>query len=44
LREDIAFARADHGVSERRACKLLRVDRAASYRYDPRPDRNAELR
>jgi putative transposase len=30
-------------VSERRACKLLGVDRA-SYRYEPRPDRNAELR
>ena len=31
------------GVSERRACKLLGVDRA-SYRNEPRPDRNAELR
>jgi putative transposase len=30
-------------VSERRACKLLGVDRA-SYRYEPQPDRNAELR
>jgi putative transposase len=30
-------------VSERRACKLLGVDRA-SYRYEPKPDRNAELR
>jgi putative transposase len=30
-------------VSERRACKLLGVDRA-SYRYEPEPDRNAELR
>ena len=30
-------------MSERRACKLLGVDRA-SYRYEPRPDRNAELR
>jgi len=43
LREDVAFAQAEHGVSERRACKLLGVDRS-SYRYDPRPDRNAELR
>lgn len=30
-------------MSERRACKLLGVDRA-SYRYEPRADRNAELR
>jgi putative transposase len=30
-------------VSERRACKLLGVNRA-SYRYEPKPDRNAELR
>jgi putative transposase len=30
-------------VSERRACKLLGVDRA-SYRYEPQPDRNAALR
>ena len=30
-------------MSERRACKLVGVDRA-SYRYEPRPDRNAELR
>jgi putative transposase len=30
-------------VSERRACKLLGVDRA-SYRYEPKPDRNAKLR
>ena len=39
----MAFAQAECGVSERRACKLLEVDRA-SYRYEPRPDRNAELR
>ena len=43
LREDVAFAQAEHGVSERRACKLLGVDRA-SYRYEPKPDRNTELR
>jgi len=30
-------------VSERTACKLLGVDRS-SYRYEPRPDRNATLR
>jgi hypothetical protein len=33
LREDVAFAQAEHGVSERRACKLLGVDRAG-YRYE----------
>lgn len=43
LREDIAFVSAGFDLSERRACKLLGVDRA-SYRYEPRPDRNAELR
>ena len=30
-------------MSERTACKLLEVERS-SYRYEPRPDRNAELR
>lgn len=30
-------------MSERRACKLLGVDRR-SYRYEPKPDRNVELR
>ena len=30
-------------MSERTACKLLSVERS-SYRYEPRPDRNAELR
>src|SRR5690348_8453166 len=29
--------------SERQACKLVEVDRS-SYRYEPRPDRNGELR
>ncbi len=29
--------------SERQACKLLEVDRS-TYRYEPRPDHNAELR
>ncbi len=43
LRADVAFARAEHGLSERKACKLLEVDRS-SYVYEPRPDRNAELR
>jgi putative transposase len=39
----VAFAQAEHGLSERTACKLLNVERS-SYRYEPRPDRNAELR
>jgi putative transposase len=34
---------AQHSLSERHACKLLEVDRT-SYRYEPQPDRNAELR
>ena len=34
---------SEHGLSERQACKLLDVDRS-SYRYEPLPDRNAELR
>ena len=33
----------EHGLSERQACKLLEVDRS-SYRYEPSPDRNAQLR
>ena len=43
MRKDVAFASEQFAVSERRACKLLEVDRG-SYRYEPRPDRNAELR
>ena len=39
----MALAQAEHGLSERTACKLLGVERS-SYRYEPRPDRNAELR
>ena len=31
------------GMSERRACKLLEMDRS-SYRYEPQPDRNAAVR
>lgn len=30
-------------MSERRACKLMGMDRS-SYRYEPRPDRNTKLR
>jgi len=43
LREDVAFALSSFRLSERTACKLLRVDRS-SYRYEAKPDRNAELR
>ena len=39
----MAFAQVEHGLSERTACKLLGVERS-SYRYEPRPDRNTELR
>jgi putative transposase len=34
---------AEYGASERRACKLLEVDRS-SYRYEPEADRDAALR
>ncbi len=34
---------ADYDVSERRACKLLAIDRS-SYRYEPQPDEDAQLR
>ena len=43
LRGDVAFVSEEFGLSERTACKLQGVERS-SYRYDPRPDRNAELR
>ena len=43
MRKDVAFACEQFRVSERRACKLMGMDRG-SYRYEPRPDRNAELR
>ena len=33
----------EYRLSERTACKLLGVERS-SYRYEPRPDRNIELR
>jgi putative transposase len=33
----------EYSYSERQACKLLEVDRS-SYRYEPAPDRNAQLR
>jgi putative transposase len=40
---DVAFVSADFRLSERRACKLLCVERS-SYRCEPRPDHDAELR
>jgi putative transposase len=43
MRKDVAFACQQFEVSERRACKLLGMDRG-SYRYEPRPDRNGQLR
>jgi putative transposase len=43
MRTDVMFACEQFGVSERWACKLLGGDRS-SYRYEPRRDRNAELR
>jgi len=43
LREDVALVSVEFKLSERTACKLLGMDRS-SYRYEPRPDRNAELR
>jgi len=39
----VAFACQQFPLSERRACKLLTIGRS-SYRYEPRPDHNAELR
>ena len=42
-RRDVALVMAEHGLSERQACKLLELDRT-TYRYEPRQDRNAGLR
>ncbi len=39
----MAFVSVEFRLSERTACKLLGVERS-SYRYEPRPDRNIELR
>jgi len=39
----VAFAMAHYEMSERQACKLVDLNRS-SYRYEPRPDHNAELR
>jgi len=42
-RRDVALVMAGHGLSERRACKLLGVDRK-SYRYEGKRDDDGELR
>jgi putative transposase len=39
----VAFVSSEFRLSERTACKLLDMERS-SYRYEPRPDRNAGLR
>lgn len=39
----MAHAVEQHGISERRASKLVGIERM-SYRYEPRPDHNAALR
>jgi putative transposase len=39
----VALVMSEHQYSEREACKLLSIDRT-TYRYQPRPDHNAELR
>jgi putative transposase len=43
MRTDVTFAIQQFGMSERRACKLVNLDRS-SYRYEPAPDHNAQLR
>jgi putative transposase len=43
LRADAASAMELFGLSERRACRLVELDRS-SYRYEPRPDHNVQLR
>jgi len=43
LRTDVAFAIQQFGMSERQACKLVNLNRS-SYRYEPMPDHNAQLR
>ena len=39
----MAFVMREYHYSERSACKLMSLDRT-TYRYQPRPDHNAELR
>ena len=42
-RQDVAFAMEKYRLSERHACELNGVDRS-TYRYEPEPDRNVQLR
>ncbi len=42
-REASTHLRADYGISERRASRVLRIERS-TLRYQPRPDRDAGLR
>jgi putative transposase len=42
-RQDVAFAMEKYRLSERHACELNSLDRS-TYRYEPEPDRNAQLR
>jgi putative transposase len=43
VRKEVVFAMEHFDLSERRACKLVGLDRS-SYRYEPAPDHNVELR
>jgi putative transposase len=43
MRKDVAFVIEQFPITERRACKLVGLDRS-SYRYEPRSDHNQELR
>ena len=43
VRQDVAFVKDKFELSERRACELNHIDRS-SYRYQAKPDRNADLR
>lgn len=42
-RHVVEYIKQTHSLSERRACKLSSLDRS-SFRYQPKPDKNAELR
>ncbi len=42
-RRDVTLVMTEHHLSERQTCRLLELDRS-TYRYEPRPDRNAGLR